>query len=45
VAVRAPTRHGVVAAGLALVALVAGAFGVEVLHADLAGATWNCWTF
>ena len=42
--VRSPTRHGVVAAGLALVALFAGALGVEVVHGDLTGATWDCWT-
>jgi hypothetical protein len=43
--VRAPTRHGMVAAGLTLVALAAGALGVEALHRDLTGMAWDCWTF
>jgi hypothetical protein len=43
--VRVPTRHGVVAACLALVALVAGALGVLIVHADLTGTASDCWTF
>lgn len=43
--VRVPTRHGVVAAGLAVVALGVGALGAQILHSDLTGAAVDCWTF
>jgi hypothetical protein len=42
--VRTPTGHGIVAAGLALVAMVAGVLGLEALHYELTHRAWDCWT-